>query len=83
MVVRRGGDIIAEHDFEEQKTTLLLSVSKTFTSMGIGIAENEGYFRLNDKIADYFADDSSSASFLGTKTCNLYCCDYIRKYENK
>lgn len=57
VVVRRGGDIIAEHDFEEQKPTLLLSVSKTFTSMGICIAENEGYFRLNDKIADYFADD--------------------------
>ncbi|MBZ9633740.1 serine hydrolase domain-containing protein [Clostridium sp. FP1] len=25
--------------------------------MGIGIAENEGYFSLNDKIVDYFAND--------------------------
>lgn len=57
VVVRKDGDIIAQHDFEEEKPNLLWSVSKTFTSMGIGIAENEGYFRLNDKIADYFADE--------------------------
>lgn len=57
VVIRKDEDIIAEHDFEEEKPTLLWSVSKTFTSMGIGIAENEGYFRLNDKVVDYFADD--------------------------
>ncbi|MCY6369943.1 serine hydrolase domain-containing protein [Clostridium ganghwense] len=57
VVVRNDGDIIAEHDFEEEKPTLLWSVSKTFTSMAIGIAENEGYFSLNDKIVDYFEDD--------------------------
>lgn len=57
VVVRKDGDIIAEHDFEEAKPTLLWSVSKTFTSMGIGIAESEGYFSLNDKIVDHFADD--------------------------
>lgn len=57
VVVRKDGDIIAEHDFEEEKPRLLWSVSKTFTSMGIGIAENEGYFRLNDKIVDHFAAD--------------------------
>ncbi len=57
VVVRKDGDIIAEHDFEEEKPTLLWSVSKTFTSMAIGIAENEGYFSLNDKVVDYFADD--------------------------
>lgn len=57
VVVRKDGDIIAEHDFEEVKPTLLWSVSKTFTSMAIGIAENEGYFSLNDKVIDYFADD--------------------------
>ncbi|MBC2580073.1 serine hydrolase [Clostridium sp. DJ247] len=57
VVVRKDGDIIAEYDFEEEKPTILWSVSKTFTSMAIGIAENEGYFRLNDKIIDYFEDD--------------------------
>jgi CubicO group peptidase (beta-lactamase class C family) len=57
VVVRKDGEIIAEHDFEEEKRVLLWSVSKTFTSMGIGIAENEGYFRLNDRVVDYFAKD--------------------------
>ncbi|MTK13876.1 MAG: serine hydrolase [Clostridiaceae bacterium] len=57
VVVRKDGDIIAEHNFEEAKPTLLWSVSKTFTSMGIGIAESEGYFSLNDKVVDYFVDD--------------------------
>lgn len=57
VVVRKDGNIIAEHDFKEEKPILLWSVSKTFTSMGIGIAEDEGYFNLNDKITDYFADD--------------------------
>lgn len=54
VVVRKDRDIIAEHDFEEPKPTLLWSVSKTFTSMAIGIAESEGYFKLADKILDYF-----------------------------
>lgn len=57
VVIRKDGDIIAEHDFEEPKPTRLWSVSKTFTSMAIGIAESEGYFSLNDKIADHFLDD--------------------------
>lgn len=57
VVLRKEGDIIAEHDFEKPKPTPLWSVSKTFTSMAIGIAESEGYLSLNDKIIDYFADD--------------------------
>ena len=33
VIVRKAGDIIAEHDFEEEKPTLLWSVRKTFTSI--------------------------------------------------
>lgn len=58
VVVRKDGDIIAKHDFEEEKPVHLWSVSKTFTSMGIGIAESEGYLCLNDRVVDYFADDA-------------------------
>lgn len=58
VVVRKDGEIIAVHNFEEEKTTHLWSVSKTFTSMGIGIAVSEGYFNLNDKFLDYFLDDA-------------------------
>ncbi|MDV3425886.1 MAG: beta-lactamase family protein [Bacillota bacterium] len=57
VVVRKDGSLIAKHDFEEEKPRLLWSVSKTFTSMGIGIAESEGYFKISDKLLDYFAKD--------------------------
>jgi CubicO group peptidase (beta-lactamase class C family) len=54
IVVRQNGTIIAEHDFAEEKRVLLWSVSKTFTSMAIGIAENEGYLKIEDKLSKYF-----------------------------
>lgn len=54
MVVRQGGDIVAEHDFAEEKRVLLWSVSKTFTSMAVGIAAHEGYFKIKDRLAEYF-----------------------------
>lgn len=56
VVVRQDGKIIAKHNFEEEKETLLWSVSKTFTSMAIGIAIEEGYLQLNDKVVDFFPD---------------------------
>ena len=54
IIVRQNGDITAEHNFAEETPVLLWSVAKTFTSMAIGIAAHEGYFNINDKIADYF-----------------------------
>ncbi len=40
----------------KKKPTLLYSVSKTFTSMAVGIAINEGYFKLTDYVIDFFPD---------------------------
>ncbi len=54
IVVRQNGEITAEHNFAEETSVHLWSVSKTFTSMAIGIAANEGYFNVHDKLADYF-----------------------------
>jgi CubicO group peptidase (beta-lactamase class C family) len=54
IIVRQNGEIIARHDFAEEKRVHLWSASKTFTSMGIGIAESEGYFKLNDRLSLYF-----------------------------
>jgi len=54
VVVRQDGHIIAKHDFEEEKPTLLWSVSKTFTSMAVGIAISEGYLKINDHVIDFF-----------------------------
>jgi len=56
VVVRQNGHIIAKHDFEEEKPTLLWSVSKTFTSMAVGIAISEGYFKIDDHVIDFFTN---------------------------
>lgn len=56
VVVRQDGNIIAKHDFVEEKPILLWSVSKTFTSMAVGIAMFEGYFKINDPIIDFFPE---------------------------
>jgi CubicO group peptidase (beta-lactamase class C family) len=60
VVVRQDGDMIAKHDFVEEKPILLWSVSKTFTSMAVGIAINEGYFKINDHVIDFFSDIPST-----------------------
>jgi len=54
IVVRQQGRIIAEHEFSKEKPDQLWSVSKTFTSMAIGIAAHEGYFDIHDKLSTYF-----------------------------
>ncbi|WP_234882296.1 serine hydrolase domain-containing protein [Bacillus mycoides] len=56
VIVRQNGNIIAKHDFEEEKPALLYSVSKTFTSMAVGIAIRESYFKINDHVIDFFSD---------------------------
>ncbi|GFP75615.1 serine hydrolase domain-containing protein [Clostridium fungisolvens] len=56
VVVRQNGEVIAKHDFAEEKPILLWSVSKTFTSMAVGIAIHEGYFKIKDKVLDFFPD---------------------------
>jgi CubicO group peptidase (beta-lactamase class C family) len=49
IVVRQQGKIIAEHEFSKEAPDKLWSVSKTFTSMAVGIAAHEGYFDIHDK----------------------------------
>jgi len=60
LVVRQNGNITAEHDFAEEKRVLLWSASKTFTSMAIGIAEGEGYLKIEDKLSKYFHTPSQA-----------------------
>lgn len=54
IVIRKEGEIIAEHDYVDEKPVLLWSASKTFTSMAIGIAESEGLFSINDRLLSHF-----------------------------
>lgn len=61
IVVRKDGQVIAEHHFQEPKPTLLWSVSKNFTSMAIGIAEAEGYLSVEDLVLEYFPEMKEDA----------------------
>jgi CubicO group peptidase (beta-lactamase class C family) len=54
IVIRQNGEIVAEHDFVEEKRAPMWSVSKTFTSMAVGIAQGEGFFKVSDPLYDYF-----------------------------
>ena len=54
LVVRRQGEVVARQNFVEEQPVLLWSVSKTFTSMAVGLAAHEGYFALQDKLSSFF-----------------------------
>lgn len=54
LVVRQNGKITARHDFVPEEPRLLFSVSKTFTSLGIGLAESEGLLGLDETLDAFF-----------------------------
>ena len=56
IIVRQHGEIIAEHRWRSDDDVQLYSASKTFTSMAAGIAMSEGYFKLSDKVVDFFPE---------------------------
>lgn len=76
IVVRQNGEIIDRHDFEEEKPVLLWSVSKTFTSMAVGIAISENYFKLDDHIIDFFPEflDKSRNEYVKKLTVHDLLC---------
>lgn len=56
IVVRQHGEIIAEHRWRADDEVQLYSASKTFTAIAAGIAMNDGYFKLSDKVVDFFPE---------------------------
>lgn len=76
VVVRQNGHIIAKHDFEEEKSILLWSISKTFTSMAGGIAISEGYFKIDDYIIDFFPNikNENTSEYLKEMTIHDLLC---------
>ncbi len=54
--VRQHGKVLAEHYWREQYRECIFSVSKSFTSMALGFALEEGLLSLDDKIAVLFEE---------------------------
>lgn len=60
VVVARHGTVVAEahpSPFRASDVHTLYSESKTFTSMAVGLAIDDGNLRLDDHVADFFPDD--------------------------
>lgn len=62
IVVHQNGQIIGEHRFRSDDRLNLCSASKTFVSVGVGIAEAEALLKLDDKLLDYFPKYKHMAS---------------------
>jgi CubicO group peptidase (beta-lactamase class C family) len=54
--VYQNGKALGEHRFRSNDRENLYSASKTFASVGVGIAEGEGRFQLTDKVLDFFPE---------------------------
>ncbi|NLL42404.1 MAG: serine hydrolase [Firmicutes bacterium] len=54
--VYQDGEILAAHRFRSDDRENLYSASKTFAAVGVGIAEEEGRFRLSDYVLDFFPE---------------------------
>ncbi len=54
--VRQHGKVIAAHHWREQYRECVFSVSKSFTSMALGFALEEGLLTLDDKIINLFPE---------------------------
>lgn len=74
MMVMQHGKEVASHYwiFEERRN--IHSASKTFCAMAVGVAVSEGYFKLEDRVAQYFPDklpENPSKWLLELKVENL------------
>lgn len=62
ILVHQRGKLIGQHRFRSDDRLNLCSASKTFVSVGVGIAEAEGLINLNDSVLSYFPEYQSIAS---------------------
>lgn len=60
--VHQNGSVLAQHRFRSDDRENLYSASKTFTAIGVGIAEAEGLLKLTDPVLSFFPEYASIAS---------------------
>ncbi len=68
IVVRQDGRVAAAYDFTPPQRRLLYSASKTFTSMGVGLAVGEGRLGLEDRVLDFFPGYTPASAQMSTIT---------------
>lgn len=57
IMVLKGGEKIAEHHWEPIIRQNQYSISKSFTSVAIGLAIDEGLLSLDDRVIDFFPEE--------------------------
>lgn len=62
ITVHQRGLKVAEHYYRANDRFNVFSVAKTFTSMGVGIAEGLNLFKLGDRVLDFFPEYKNIAS---------------------
>jgi CubicO group peptidase (beta-lactamase class C family) len=73
-LIRQGGEITERCDFAAEKPVLLYSVSKTFTSMAIGVAIGEAFFKLTDRVVSFFPEITDKSENLELMTVRDLLC---------
>ncbi|MBQ7063926.1 MAG: serine hydrolase [Firmicutes bacterium] len=69
IAIQKGGKLVDEYRWEPDVPHQLYSMSKSYTSMAVGIAIGEGRFGLDDRVADFFPEyDKGDISDLKKKT---------------
>ena len=56
----RGGHVVAEGwswPYQKHRPHMMHSLTKSVTACGVGIAIDEGYFSLDDKVISFFRDE--------------------------
>lgn len=60
--IYKQGETVFQHRFRSDDRENLYSGSKTFTAVGVGIAEKEGLIKLSDCVLDYFPEYKAIAA---------------------
>ena len=78
-ILMRHGKVISEAywaPFTPDKIHTLYSLSKSFTSTAIGMAVQEGKFKLTDKVISFFPDHVPT--IISDYLAHLYCSSFLK-----